>query len=96
MSTQIQYIERAKAELDKLGEELSELDRKMALASDKVAVWSTEQKHRLRADWHVCQAQVERLSAESEISFEQIKAETERHWKALEASVKTYREQLQN
>ncbi|MFY0610888.1 MAG: hypothetical protein JXQ99_05135 [Hyphomicrobiaceae bacterium] len=94
MSTQTQFIEHTKVELNKLGEELSELDRKMASASNKVAVWSTEQMHQLRANWHECQAHVERLSAQSETSFEQAKVETERHWQALEAAVKTYREKL--
>ena len=96
MSNHKHFVEHAKAQLDKLGEELSELDQKMKFAGDEIDAWSTEKMHQLRAEWHECQAYVERMSAQGETSFEQAKADTERHWKALEAAVKTYREQIQN
>ncbi len=96
MSSHQHIIDDAKAQLEKLGDELNELDQKMKSAGAKAEAWSTEQMHRLRADWHECQAYVERLSAQSDASFEQAKSETERHWKALEAAVRTYREQVQN
>ncbi len=96
MSQHQKFIDHAKVQLDKLGEELSDLDGKIKTASSKADAWSTEQMHKLRADWHECQAQIERMSAESQESFDQAKADAERHWKALEAAVKTYREQLQN
>ncbi|MGI9409031.1 MAG: hypothetical protein ACR2OV_03080 [Hyphomicrobiaceae bacterium] len=96
MSNHQHIIDDAKAQLEKLGDELNELDQKMKAAGNKVEAWSTKQMHQMRADWHECHAYVERLSAQSETSFEQAKSETERHWKALEAAVKTYREQIQN
>lgn len=96
MSDHKHFIEHAKAQLDKLGEELSELDQKMRMAGNKVDAWSTEKMHQLRADWHECQAHLERMSAQSKASLDLAKTETERHWKALEAAVKTYREQLQS
>lgn len=95
MSHHKNFIEHAKAQLDKLGEELGELDRQIKSAGERSDAWSTEHMHQLRADWHECQAHVERMSAQSEASLDNAKAETERHWKALEAAVKTYREQLQ-
>ena len=95
MSHSKDFIDQVKTQLNKLHEELSDIDRKIKSAGDKVEDWSTEQMHKLRADWHECQAHVERLSAQSQSSFNEAKAETERHWKALEAAVATYRDRIE-
>lgn len=95
MSHHKNYIEDVKVQLDRLGEELFELDAKLKSAGKNADAWSKEQMHELRADWHACQAHFERMNTQGKASFESAKVDAERHWKALEEAVKTYRQKLQ-
>ncbi len=100
MSDHQTFIEQAKSQLDKLNNDLNELDRKAQTAAQSASDWSTEQMTKLRNDWQEASAKVEKLAsdanAEAKSSYDEAKTEAERHWKALHAAVQTYRAQTES
>lgn len=98
MSKTSEFVETAKHDLDKLGAELSEFETKVAAASSKADDWSKSQVAKLKTDLEQAKEHVSslatRVQAESEEAVCEAKARAERHWQALHAAVKAYREHL--
>ena len=99
MSNHDQIIAKAKDQLDKLGNELDELDHKVKSECQSANAWFGEQMIKLRSEWRDAQTNIERLQAEgrsqAETAYETAADEADRHWKALQAAVQTYRQQIE-
>jgi len=94
-----QFIENAKANLDKLGDELTDLETKVSDAGQQADEWSATQVNKLKKDWEEAKTEMKtiatRIESEGEASVEDAKAKAERHWDALQAAVKAYRGHLE-
>ena len=94
-----QFVENAKSELQKLGEELDELDQKVKAQCQNASTWYGEQMKKLRSDWRDTSVKIEQVAtearAEAESSYEAAKTDADRHYQALKAAVKTYREEVE-
>ena len=95
MSNHQQFIDDSKKHLDRLSGELDHLDQQLKTAGSKVDTWYGEQMQTLRDQWNEANSHVEKLTAETQSQAEafvdQAKEDADRHWKALQAAVKTYR-----
>ena len=98
MTTEQSFIEQAKSHLDRVGEELSEVEKKLAAASENADVWTTNQAEKLKNDWIRAREEMDsianRIETEGEDAVNEAKAKAERHWEALKVAVKTYRDHL--
>lgn len=94
-----QFIENAKAHLDQLGDELTDLETKVGEAGQRADEWSTKQVNKLKKDWEEAKTEMKtiatRIEYEGEASVEEAKEKAERHWDALQAAVKAYRGHLE-
>lgn len=99
MSNHEHFIAKAKDQIDKLGEELFELDQKVKTECRNANAWYGEQMDKLRSEWRDAQSKIERLAAvgqnEAQATYDNAVNEAERHWKALQAAVQTYRQQVE-
>ena len=99
MTKNSQYIENAKAHLDQLGEELSELESKVSKAGKEADEWSVKQAGKLKKDWEAATSEMkslaDKIEAEGEASIEKAKERADSHWHALKAAVKTYRSHVE-
>ncbi|MDA4847019.1 hypothetical protein [Hoeflea poritis] len=99
MATAPSFMEQAKMHLDRVGEELSEVEKKLATASDDADNWTTEQAEKLKADWNRAREEMDsiakRIESEGEEAVNDAKAKAERHWDALKSAVKTYRDHVE-
>ncbi len=99
MSNHVQTVEKVKAQLDRLGSELDELDHKLKTECRNASAWYGEQMGKLRTEWRDAQSKIERLSAEGQAeaqsAYQTAADDAERHWKALKAAVQTYRQQVE-
>ena len=95
MSDYTTLVSESKAQLDRLGDELSALESKVKTAGANADDWSRSQLAKLKADWSKAHANVDAMAQEtrSEIdaSWAQAKSDAENHWNALQAAVETYR-----
>ena len=94
-----QFIENAKAHLEQLGDDLSDLESKVTKAGKEADEWSATQVNKLKKDWEEAKTEMKtiatRIESEGEASVEDAKAKAERHWDALQAAVKAYRDHLE-
>ncbi|WP_136659452.1 hypothetical protein [Nitratireductor sp. XY-223] len=99
MATAPNFIEQAKMHLDRVGDELSEVEKKLATASDNADNWTAEQAEKLKADWNKAREEMDtiakRIESEGEDAVNDAKAKAERHWDALKSAVKTYRDHVE-
>ncbi len=96
MSDHKQFIEDAQKQLDTLGADLDNLDGQLKSAGSKADAWCTSQMQQLRSQLADAKAHVDKVAMDAQsqatVVIDQAKEDTERHWKALQAAVKTYRE----
>lgn len=99
MTKHSEFIESAKAHLDELGAELSTLDTKLNDAGRKADTWTSDQASKLKKDWEETKAEMtsiaHRIETEGEEAVGEAREKAERHWEALQAAVKTYRDHLE-
>ena len=99
MSNHSHFIDEAKAQLDKLGVELDELEDKVKTQYENASSWYGEQMVNLRNEWQETSAKIHKFTteaqAEAQTSYEAAKSEVERNYDALASAVKTYREQIE-
>ena len=92
------FVEKAKACIDSIGAELGELEVKAKAAGDRADDWSTSQVEKLKDDWSQAKEDMEgivaRAEAEGEDAVRDAKEKAERHYEALQAAVKAYRDHL--
>lgn len=93
------FLETAKSHLEALGSELSALENKISEAGQKADAWSGEQAAKLKQDWENARAEMasiaERIDAEGEEAVGDARQKAERHWDALQAAVRTYRDHVE-
>ncbi|MEQ8825210.1 MAG: hypothetical protein RIC14_12635 [Filomicrobium sp.] len=98
MTDHTDYVAKAKQQIEKLGNELDELEQRAKAESRKASEWYTQQMTKLRGEWQEASSRLEELSnsahAEAKTTYQHVRADTERHWKALEAAVKAYRDRI--
>ena len=99
MSDHKQFIENAKKRLDGVGAELDHLDQQLKTAANKADAWYADQVQKLRSDLDDAKSYVEKVSTDAkdrtDASLDQVKTDAERHWKALQNAVATYRRQVE-
>ncbi len=99
MNKNAEFVETAKARLDELGKEFSALDAKLNDAGRTADTWTNAQASKLKKDWEQAKADVssiaQRIETEGEEAVGDAREKAERHWEALRAAVKTYREHLE-
>lgn len=99
MTNTSQFIENAKAHLEKLGTELSDLENKVVHAGEEVDEWSSNHMTKLKNDWEQAKSEMhalaDRIDSEGEASVEDAKAKAQHHWDALKAAVQTYRSHVE-
>ncbi|MBO9448213.1 hypothetical protein [Ruegeria sp. R14_0] len=92
------FVEKAKACIGDIGAELSELERKANAAGDRADDWSASQVEKLKEDWSQAKVDMEdiadRAKIEGEEAVREAKEKAERHYEALQAAVKAYRDHL--
>lgn len=93
------FVERAKACIDTIGAELGELELKAKAASSDADDWSATQVEKLKRDWTQAKDQMEqiadRANEEGEDAVREAKEKAQRHYEALQAAVKAYRNHLE-
>ena len=98
MTTTPSFIEQAKMHLDRVGDELSEVEKKLAATSENADKWTANQAEKLKNDWIRAREEMDsiakRIEAEGEDAVNDAKARAERQWEALKVAVKTYRDQI--
>ncbi|WP_134643172.1 hypothetical protein [Pseudaestuariivita atlantica] len=98
MTETTKFVEKAKACIDELGDELSELERKAKAAGDRADAWSAAQVEKLKEDWHQAKDEMDdladRAKTEGEDAVREAKEKADRHYEALQAAVKAYRDHL--
>ncbi len=92
------FVEKAKACIDDIGAELGELEQKAKAAGDRADEWSQAQVEKLKEDWSQAKEDMEniadRAKTEGEEAVQDAKEKAERHYEALQAAVKAYRDHL--
>ncbi|MEM9427566.1 MAG: hypothetical protein AAGA06_12790 [Pseudomonadota bacterium] len=92
------FVEKAEACIDSIGAELGELEQKANAAGDRADEWSTKQVEKLREDWSQAKEDMEdiadRARSEGDEAVREAKEIAERHYEALQAAVKAYRDHL--
>ena len=92
------FVEKAKACIDDIGAELTELEQKARAAGDRADDWSAAQVEKLKEDWSRAKNDMEdiadRAKTEGEEAVQDAKEKAERHYEALQAAVKAYRDHL--
>ena len=92
------FVEKAKACIDSIGLELGELEQKAKAAGDRADDWSAKQVEKLKEDWSQAKEDMENIAdrarAEGEEAVQEAKDKAERHYEALQAAVKAYRDHL--
>ena len=92
------FVEKAKACIDDIGAELSELEQKAKAAGESADTWSQAQVEKLKEDWSQAKTEMEdiadRAKTEGEEAVRDAKEKAERHYEALQAAVKAYRDHL--
>lgn len=100
MTTSPSFIERAKMHLDRVGDELTEVENKLAATSENADKWTANQAEKLKNDWIRAREEMDtlaqRIETEGEDAVNDAKARAERHWEALKVAVKTYRDHIDN
>jgi len=87
MTRHAHFIERAKVQLDALSSELSQLERTVKTDQGSIGERYKTLMHTLWAEWRLVSARIERLSTGSLSSINQVKADAESHWLALQAVI---------
>lgn len=99
MTKTTKFEEKAKAYIDEIGEELGELEQKAKHAGEDADEWSAAQVAKLKEDWAKARTEMEdiaqRAREEGEDSIRDAREKAERHWDALQAAVKAYRDHLE-
>lgn len=92
------FVEKAKACIDDIGAELSELEQKTRAAGERADMWSAKQVEKLKEDWSQARFEMEdiadRAKSEGDEAVRDAKEKAERHYEALQAAVKAYRDHL--
>ena len=100
MSNYENFVQSSKEQLDRLGEELNELEAKVKNAGQQADDWSRNQIAKLKSDWSLAKTKIDRVAQqhheEVEASWAQVKTDVENHWTALQAAVATYRKHVEN
>ena len=98
MNTNTTFIEKAKAHLEQLGSELSDLEARVSDAGQKADEWTSSQADKLKKDWETARDEMtsiaERIETEGDDAVSDAREKAERHWDALQAAVKAYRDHL--
>ena len=93
-----EFVERAKCNLDQIDEELGALEARVKRCGEHANAWVTSQAQKLRADVETARAEVSAIASRVEgdvaVQLEDSKANAQRHWEALQAAVKAYREHV--
>lgn len=99
MNKKADFVDYAKSHLDKLGDELSDLDTKLRDLGHKADSWSSDQAAKLKEDWEKARTEMaaiaERIETEGEDAVGDARRNAERHWAALQAAVSAYRAHLE-
>ncbi len=99
MTNTSQFIENAKAHLETLGAELSDLENKVVQAGQEMDEWSSNHVTKLKNDWEQAKSEMnalaDRIESDGEASVEEAKAKAQHHWDALNAAVQTYRRHVE-
>ena len=96
MTRHTHFIKRAKVQLDALSTELSQLERTVKTDQGSIGERYKTLMHTLWAEWRLVSAKIERLSADGRSSINQLKADAESHWLALQAAIAMHREAIGN
>lgn len=98
MTTESNFIEQAKMHLDRVGDELSEVEKKITATSETADKWTADQVEKLKNDWKQAREEMDslakRIESEGEEAVNEAKAKAEKHWDALKTAVKTYRDHV--
>jgi len=99
MSEYEAFVTNSKAQLDRLGDELSALENKVRSAGKDADDWSRDQLAKLKADWSQARNKLDHMANETkeeiDASWALTKADAENHWSALQAAIATYRSQVE-
>lgn len=99
MTETSKFVEKAKAYIDGIGAELDELEQKTKDAVDHADEWSAAQVEKLKEDLNQAKDDMEdiadRAKTEGEDAVREAKEKAERHYEALQAAVKAYRDHLE-
>ena len=100
MSKYENFVQNSKQQLDRLGEELNELEAKVKEAGQQADDWSRNQIAKLKSDWSEAKTKIDHVAQqhhdEIEASWAQVKSDVEHHWSALQAAVSTYRKHVED
>lgn len=98
MTKSSEFVEKAKAGLDQIDAELSALEAKVKASGKAAEDWTADQAGKLRADWKKARTEMkeiaDRIETEGDAAMDDAKAHAERHWAALKAAVKAYRDHV--
>lgn len=99
MTETSKFVEKAKACIDEIGAEISDLERKVDAAGGRAEDWSAAQVEKLKKDWTQAKADMDDIAARAESEGDEAvrdaQASAERHYEALRAAVKAYRAHLE-
>lgn len=100
MSSNDSFVAQAKKNLDSLGAELDHLEGQIRTEHANASAWYKEQMARLRGEWRDAHSKIETMArdsnAKAEASYNAAKDDVERHWSALQAAVRTYRQHVES
>lgn len=93
-----EFLGQAKDDLHRIDNELQALESKVKAAGDEKDQWAANQVRKLRTDMQLVQTEMNaiahRIEVGGEAGVEKSKINAERHWMALKAAVKAYREHV--
>ena len=100
MSNTQSFIESAKAQLDKLGQDIEAFETKAKAAKDGADSWVTNKAEKLRRDWSNAKAHVETMVDQehdyAQAGWDKAKTDAQRQWTALQEAIQTYRTHVDN
>ncbi|SPH18269.1 hypothetical protein DEA8626_01801 [Defluviimonas aquaemixtae] len=98
MTKSYEFVAEARAGLDQIDAELSALETKVKASGKAADDWTCDQAGKLRADWQKARTEMrkiaDRIETEGDEAARDAKAQAERHWAALKAAVKAYRDHV--
>ncbi len=96
MSETATFIENAKAQLDKLGQDIAALEAKAKESKEGADAWVTEKADKLRRDWDDAKAHVDTMVDQEKAEWDQAKTDAQRQWNALQDAIRTYRSHVED
>ena len=92
MSEKSQILEKARALLNALSEELREIEQSIESGDPNAVAVIDARLAGLRQQWRDASARLDAVAADTTLRVDDIKFEAQRRWRALQAAVQTYRD----